>query len=79
MISTEMFLNRVEAPELRRRGIYADVVDQFLESENMTLKFNCSNTDEAKRCSQAISIRNREKNQNLTVWTRRCSVYVIKG
>ena len=75
MINHEMFEERIR-PE---RGMYSDTVDLFLESENKTLRFNCSNVDEAKRVAWSCSARNKKYNQNLTVWRKNTQVYLIKG
>ena len=79
MISTEMYKTRIEAPKKEAKGVYAPYVDQFIESENMSMKFNCSNTHEALLCEQSIKQRAKSKNMNITVWRKNCAVYVIKG
>ena len=79
MISTEMYKTRIEAPKKEPRGIYAPYIDQFMASENMSMKFNCSNTKEAELCKQSIQLRARKSNMNITVWKKNCAVYVIKG
>ena len=79
MISTEMYKTRIEAPQREPRGIYAPYLDQFMQTENQSMKFNCSSVDEASKCYQAIYARNKEKNMGLVVWKKNCLVYVVKG
>lgn len=77
MINTEMFKEKIEKP--KTRGAYADVIDEFIKSENKTLRFNCSSVEEAKKCYASCGFRNKKLNLGLVVWKKNNQVYLIKG
>lgn len=80
MIGTEMYKNRVEAPPKRNaKGVYQHYLIEFMKTDNMTMKLNCSNLKEAEYVYKAMLYGNKAHNYNVTVWKRNCAVYVIKG
>lgn len=80
MISTEMMKNRIQAPPVRSpKGEYQSYLYDFIISENLSMKLNCSNLKEAEACYKAMLYGRKNKNYNITVWRRNCAVYVIKG
>ena len=77
MISTEMFKEKMEKPSTR--GAYADVIDKFMESDNKTLRFNCSSAEEARKCCNSCAFRNKKYNLGLVIWKKNNQIYLIKG
>lgn len=83
MIGTETLKNRIEAPKMPDRmktgGKYITPLRNFMDSDDKTLIFKCSNEMEAKICYQALFRYRKDLNLNITVWKRNCTVYAIKG
>ena len=74
-----MFVHAVEKPERVRKSKYLTPLRTFMESDNKTLKFSCSNNNEAISCMASIGSFNNAKNLGLVIWKKNYDVYVIKG
>lgn len=79
MIETTMFAERMEKPARTTKSKYAPYLTDFMNSDNKTLKFTCSNNSEAVNCYTCISKRIKSNGLNLVLWKRNNEVYVIKG
>jgi len=80
MIKTEMYNRRIEKPKtLSGKGKYSNVLNQFMNTDNKTLKFLCSNVKEAESCVSSMHGLKRKYDLNVVVWKNNCEVYVIKG
>lgn len=70
-----------ERPSKRkyRKGIYAEPLRDFMESDQGTLKYMLGNAKETSVCYTAITTFIKRHDLNAVAWRRNNTVYVIKG
>ena len=80
MIGIETLKKRIEPEKYwARKSKYQEPLANFVQSDDMTLIFKCSNVSETQSCRAAVRKQINDRNLNLVVWSKNCTVYVIKG
>ena len=79
MIGVEMFKEKAEKPKRNKSGKWKNILMEFVKSDNQTLKVNCADEDEVKRCRSAFDHLIRKNNLGLVTWKKNCTVIVIKA
>lgn len=74
----EFIKEKVKLPS-KNRGKYSEVIEQWLATENKTLKFKFATTQEADNCSICACSYRKAHNYDFTVVKRLCEVYVVRA
>lgn len=74
-----MFKEKAEKPNRDKSGKWKNILMEFIESDNQTLKVNCTDENEVKRCRSAFDHLIRKDNLGLVIWKKNCTVIVIKA
>jgi len=64
-----------------KRGTFAPIIDEWLASENKTIKFKCKNTKEAKNVYSCAFAYKKKRKLDYTIITRYnlCEVYLVRA
>ena len=79
MISKETFKTRIEAPKRITGGVYLQYLHEFMQTDDMSMKLNCSSVEEAERVYSSLMSGRKRHNYNVTVWKKNCCVIATKG
>lgn len=74
-----MFKEKAEKPNRDKSGKWKNILMEFIESDNQTLKVNCTDENEAKQCRSAFNQLIKKNNLGLVIWKKNYSVIVIKA
>lgn len=64
-----------------RNGIYAPIIDEWLETDNKTLKFKCKSEKEMAQAYGAVYSYRKAANLDYTIFKKKgsCELYLIKA
>ena len=67
--------------DVKKRGIYADAISQWLETDNKTLRFKCMSQEEKRKCYQAVMSYRKKSNLDFTIFPERNSndIYLVRA
>lgn len=76
--NVEMLKERAE-DESKKKSKYSRHLDEFLATDNQTMRIRFTDDYEARKCANSYRATNKNKNLNIVVWQKGCEVVVIKG
>ena len=63
------------------KGLYSEIIEDWLYTDNRTLKFRCANAEERKKVYAAVSAFKRNHNLDYTVYCERGTnnIFLVKA
>ena len=64
-----------------KKGKFVPIIEEWLASENKTIKFKCKSEQEAKSVYSSVLSYKKKKNEDYTIITRyqSCEVYLVRA
>lgn len=62
-----------------KRGKYNELFMQFIESDQKIMRFNCKNTEVARKLANAAAAFRKSRNLDFTIYKRINEVYLVRS
>lgn len=75
------FIKEEVKPITLRNGVWSTAIEQWLATENKTLKFKNKNAEEKRSCYQAVMVYRKKHNYDYTIYCEKASnnVYLVRA